>query len=110
MSAPQLLPPAWQLVLEQIGASLAETLRQAQQREQALPAPTDGGRDADWHAALARLGDRLAALQDGAERAGRAVAAADRTLAEVAADLEQWRSAAQSARTAVANGAGGAVS
>ena len=69
---------------------------QTEQRAQALPA-ADTGRDAAWNKALARLGDRLAALDDCAARAGRAVAAADQTLAQAVADIEQWqnRAAAQ---------------
>jgi hypothetical protein len=109
-SAPQVLPPAWQHVLEQIEASLAQTLRELHEREQALSISADSGRDAVWNDALARLGDRLAALDDCAGRAGRAVAAADEVLAQTAADIQQWRTAAERTRTSVADGADGAVS
>ena len=96
-SAPQVLPPEWQQVLEQIEASLAETLRDVGEREQALLTTIDSGRDVAWNEALARLGDRLAALDDCAGRAGRAVAATDDVLAVAVRDIEQWRTAARRA-------------
>ena len=108
MPAPPVLPPSWRQVLEKIEQSLAEAVRRVAEREQALPpAPADvSGRDAACQKALARLDDRLAALDDCAGRAGRAAAAADAALANGAAGLERWLQAARK----VADGAGGAVS
>jgi len=108
--APPVLPPSWLHVLEKIEASLAETLRHTQEREQALAAPDTDGRDAAWREALARLDDRLAALDDCAGRAGRAAAAADAALADGADGLGRWLPAARAALRKVADGAGGAVS
>jgi hypothetical protein len=108
MPAPPVLPPSWLQVLEKIEDALAETVRQVAAREEALaaaPAPS-AGRDAAWQRALARLDDRLAALDGCAERAGRAAAAADAALADAAAGLDRWLNVAR----AVADGAGGAVS
>jgi hypothetical protein len=106
-SAPPVLPPSWLHVLEKIEESLAETLRHVAEREQALPAPAADGRHAAWGEALARLDDRLAALDDCAAPAARAAAAADAALADAAEGLDRW---VQAARRKVADGAGGAVS
>jgi hypothetical protein len=112
MPAPPVLPPSWLQVLEKIEESLAGTLARTAEREQALaPAPADvAGRDAAWQKALARLDDRLAALDDCAGRAARAAAAADAALADGADGLDRWLRAAQAAAGKVADGAGGAVS
>jgi len=94
-SAPQVLPPSWLHVLEQIETSLEETVRQSEQHAQAVSAVADGQRDAAWSEALARLDDRLAALTDGVDRAGRAVAVADAALAEAANGIDGWLAAAR---------------
>ncbi len=81
-SAPPVLPPSWLHVLEKIEESLADTLRRTGER---APAPAEPRADDDaWRAALARLDDRLAALGDCADRAGRASAEADALLATAA--------------------------
>ncbi|HKI32813.1 MAG TPA: hypothetical protein VKA46_13260 [Gemmataceae bacterium] len=110
--APPVLPPSWLQVLEKIEASLDETLRRTAEREQALPSdPADGAvHDTAWREALARLDDRLAALDDCAGRAGRAAAEAGAALADGADGLDRWAQAARVARGNVADGAGGAVS
>jgi len=99
MPAPPVLPPSWLQVLEKIEDSLAETVRRVAEREQALAAaPADvSARDAAWHKALARLDDRLAALDDCAGRAARAAAAADAALADAASGLDRWLQAARAA-------------
>ena len=95
--APPVLPPSWLQVLEKIEDSLAETVRRVAEREQAMSAvPADNaGRDAEWQKALARLDDRLAALDDCAGRAARAAAAADAALADGASELDRWLTAAR---------------
>jgi hypothetical protein len=85
-------------VLEQIEASLTETLRQTEERGRAFPDSANSGRDAAWAATLLRLGDRLAALDDCVSRAGRAVAEADEALAAAAEDIHRWLAAARGAR------------
>ncbi len=103
-----LLPPSWLQVLGTIEESLAETVRRTSGAE---PAPIDPtGRDAAWREALARLDDRLAALDDCAARAARAAAAADAALADGATGLDGWLGATRAARRKVADGAAGAVS
>ncbi len=84
MPAPPVLPPSWLQVLERIEDALAETLRQATEREQALAAPPADAadREATWQKLLAHLDGRLAALDECAERASRAAAAADAVLAD----------------------------
>jgi hypothetical protein len=86
-SVPPVLPPSWLHVLEKIEASLAETLRRTDESGGAPPEPRP--EDAAWRAALARLDDRLAALDDCAGRAGRAAAEADGVLADAADGLRR---------------------
>jgi hypothetical protein len=107
-SVPPVLPPSWLHVLEKIEESLADTLRRTDEGEPAAPAEP-GGDDA-MREALARLDDRLAALDDCAGRAARAAAEADATLADAAGGLESWLSVARAAPRKVADEAGGAVS
>jgi len=110
-SASPVLPPSWQPVLEKIEETLAETLRRS--AEPAQPPPADAaptGRDAAWQEALARLDDRLAALDDCAGRAARSADGADVVLANGAAELDRWLGALQAARRKLVDGAGGAVS
>ena len=88
---PPVLPPSWLHVLAKIEESLSETVRRAGAD---APAPAaSAGRDAAWREALARLDDRLAALDDCAGRAARAAAAADAALADGAAGLGGWLAA-----------------
>jgi hypothetical protein len=110
MPAPPVLPPSWMQVLEKIEESLAETVQRAAEREPSPPPDDPAGRDAAWQSALLRLDDRLAALQDCAERAGRAAAAADAALADGADGLDRWLGAARVVWRKVADQAGGAVS
>jgi hypothetical protein len=106
--APPVLPPPWLHVLETIEDSLADLLRRTGEGEPAPALPT--GDDGAWREALARLDDRLAALDDCAGRASRAAAAADAALADGAGGLDGWRAAAAAARRKVADGTGGAIS
>jgi hypothetical protein len=106
-SAPPVLPPSWLHVLEKIEESLAEMLRRGGEGE---PAPAQPGGEGAWREAMARLDDRLAALDDCAGRASRAAAAADAALTETAAGLNDWLSATAAARRKLADGAGGAIS
>jgi hypothetical protein len=104
--APPVLPPSWQQVLEKIEDSLAAMLRETDADAEAPPAATDGSA---WRDALARLDDRLAALDDCAGRAGRAAAEGDAALAGAAEGLDGWLRATQAARRNLADGADGAV-
>lgn len=106
-SVPPVLPPSWLHVLEKIEESLADTLRRTGEGE---PAPGEPGSDDALREALARLEDRLAALDDCAGRAARAAAEADATLADASGGLESWLSAARPAPRTVAEGTDGAVS
>jgi hypothetical protein len=96
-TAPPVLPPSWLTVLETIEQSLDETLRRTDERARALAADSaDGsGRDAAWGESLARLDDRLAALEDGTGRARRIAAAAEAALADEAEGLDRWLKAAR---------------
>ena len=107
MPAPPVLPPSWLQVLETIERSLAEMVRDSE-RPSPPPAPP-ADREAAWREALARLDDRLAALDDCAGRASRAAAEADAALAEAAGRLSGWLPAAGAALRRVADAAGGAV-
>lgn len=86
-SAPPVLPPSWLHVLEKIEQSLADTLQRT--GDGAPPAADPVAGDAAWREALARLGDRLAALDDCANRASRAAAGADALLADAADGLRR---------------------
>ena len=105
--APPVLPPSWTQVLEKIEASLAEQVRATDSA--AAPATDCARRDAAWREALARLDDRLAALDDCAGRAARAAVAADAALTDGAAELDRWVGGVRAALRKVADGAGGAV-
>jgi hypothetical protein len=105
-SAPPVLPPSWLLVLEKIEDSLAELLR----RSEGEPAPAQPVGDGPWREAMARLDDRLAALDDCVDRASRAAAEADAVLSEAAAGLNHWLSATGEAQRKLADAAGGAIS
>jgi len=94
--APPVLPPSWLHVLEKIEASLAERVRATASSEPVAVADP-GGRDAAWRESLARLDDRLGALDDCAGRAARAAAAADAALADAASGLDRWLQAARAA-------------
>jgi hypothetical protein len=105
--APPVLPPSWLHVLEKIEESLADTLRQTEGSQSPPPAPA--GPDA-WGKALARLDDRVAALEDCAGRASRAAAEADAALATASEGLEAWLRGTGAALRNLADRAGGAVS
>ncbi len=107
-TASPVLPPSWQPVLETIEEALAQRLRHSAEPTPADAAPT--GRDAAWQEALARLDDRLAALDACAGRAARSATKADTILAEASADLDRWLGTLQAARRKLAEAAGGAVS
>src|SRR5262245_60320975 len=94
MPAPPVLPPSCLQVLETIELSLAEMVRDSE-REALPPLAPQAARDAAWGEALARLDDRLAALDDCAGRASRAAAEADALLAGAAAGLTGWLPEAQ---------------
>ncbi len=107
-TVPPVLPPSWLQVLGKIEQSLAETIRQTSENG---PAPADStGRDAAWREALARLDDRLAALDDCAGRAVRAATEADAALADAAVGLDGWLQAVRAVQRNVADRAGRAVS
>jgi hypothetical protein len=108
MPAPPVLPPSWLQVLETIERSLAEMVRDSE-RESLPPPPPPADRDAGWREALARLDDRLGALDDCAGRASRAAAEADAALASAAEGLNGWLPVAGAALRNVADRADGAV-
>lgn len=98
------LPPQWSAMLAGVEETLAEALRAADARDQALGEPkpaAEGGQP--LRDGLVRLAERLRGFADRAARAEDAVAEADAALAASEDALRAWFGTAEAVRGKLAD-------
>lgn len=104
------LPPAWADVVDRINTALATALAAADQQDRALDAVAAAD-PSDAFAAdiLARLRQRLDALDASCRRAERLAAEAEEALTPVAHELTEWQARVSAVRRSLAEPPRGAV-